>query len=64
MNQALVALAIQEAPAAIGLLRDLFTQHHPDEPVPTDDQLAAAWRNAYQSSLAKDQTWLSVHPGV
>lgn len=58
----LLNIAIQEAPAAISLLKGLFAKHNPSEPTPTDQEVIAAWTQAYTSSLAKDELWLSVHP--
>ena len=62
MNPALIALAIQEAPQAIQLLKDLFKHNNPNEPEPTDEQIMAAWHTAFASSLAKDEAWIAAHP--
>ncbi len=62
MNPALIALAIQEAPAAIELIKSAFVRANPDAPVPTDEEVAAAWMAAYRSSIDKDNQWLAVHP--
>jgi len=61
MNPLLV-LAIQETPAIIALLRDAFKKKNPDQPIPTDAEVVAAWGAAFLSSIAKDDAWLSAHP--
>jgi len=58
----LVLLAIKEAPAIIATLKSLFAKQHPDQPVPTDEEVIAAYQSALASSLAKDDLWLSQHP--
>lgn len=63
MNPALVALAIQEAPAVIARLKELFTKHNPTEPEPTSEEVIAAWNDAFTKSLAKDDSILAEHPG-
>lgn len=62
MNPALIALAIQEAPQAIALLKGLFKQAHPNDPEPTDEEILAAWHTAFAASLAKDEAWQAAHP--
>lgn len=58
----LVALAIQQAPAVIDLVRGLFAKHNPSAPVPTDAEVIQAYQAAFVSSLAKDEAWLAAHP--
>jgi len=62
MNPALLTLIIQEIPAAVDLIKTLFAQQHPGEPIPTEAEIVAAYQSALQASLDKDQQWLSVHP--
>lgn len=62
MNPALVAIAIQEAPAVLALLRNLFVKKHPDAAVPSDEAIINAYHDAFNASLAKDAAWLSAHP--
>jgi hypothetical protein len=62
MNPALVALAIQEAPAAIALIKNLFAKANPGAPELTDEEVVAAWNSAFASSLAKDDAYLAAHP--
>lgn len=62
MNPALTNVAIAELPALIGYLRVLFTKRHPEDPVPTDAEVIAAYQAALTSSLAKDELWLAQHP--
>jgi hypothetical protein len=58
----LLAAAIQELPAIIDALRNLFAKDHPDTPAPTDAEVLAAFNAAYALSLAKDDAWLAAHP--
>lgn len=58
----LVTIAIQEAPAVIALLRDAFATANPDAQVPTDEEVIAAYQQAFASSIAKDDDWLAAHP--
>lgn len=62
MNPALANIAIAELPALISYLRVLFTKRHPEDPVPTEAEILAAYQTALTSSLAKDDQWLAVHP--
>ena len=62
MNDQLISIAIQEAPAAIALVRALFVKRHPTDPVPTDEEIIGAYQSALASSLAKDAAWLAAHP--
>lgn len=59
----LIAVAIQETPAVIALLKAAFSKAHPDQPPPTEAEIIAAYEAAFQSSLAKDDLWLSQHGG-
>lgn len=58
----LVQLAITETPNIITALKSLFASQHPTAPVPTDDEVIAAYQQALASSLAKDDNWLAAHP--
>jgi hypothetical protein len=62
MNNPLILLAIQELPALIARFREIFAAQHPDEPVPSDAEVVAAYESAYQLSVAKDEAWLAAHP--
>lgn len=62
MNQQLLAIALQEAPAVITWLADAFRKKNPDAPQPTEAEVIAAWNLAFISSLAKDDAWLAAHP--
>jgi hypothetical protein len=62
MNPALIAIAIQEAPAAIELIRQAFMKKNPDAPAPTNEEVIAAYQEAFRSSIAKDEQWLAAHP--
>lgn len=62
MSPALTALAIQQAPAVLALLRDAWAKRFPGAAPPTDDQVIAAYRNAFEASRAKSEAWLVEHP--
>ena len=57
----LVTLIIQELPSAITAIQGIFARQHPNDPVPTDDEVIAAYQQALASSLAKDDQWLAQH---
>lgn len=62
INPALIALAIQEVPTLIDLIRARFAHANPDAVPPTDEEVIAAYQSALASSLAKDAAWLEAHP--
>jgi len=62
MNPQLAAIAIQITPQVIDLLKSIFKKTNPKDPQPTDEQVIAAYRAAFESSLAKDDEWLATHP--
>lgn len=59
---ALVGLVIQELPQLIDSVRTLFVQQNPGAPLPTDEDVIAAYQQALASSLARDAAWLAQHP--
>lgn len=61
MNPQLVTIAIEEAPRVINLLKEIFVKKTGD-PAPSNEQVIAAYRQAFNSSLAIDEAWLSTHP--
>ncbi len=62
MTEALLALAIQETPALIARIKEVFGKQNPGVPPPTDAEVIAAYEAAFASSLAKDDAWLKAHP--
>lgn len=58
----LVQLAIQEAPSVIDWLKSAFKRDNPGSVEPTDEEVIAAYKVAFESSLAKDDNWLAAHP--
>jgi hypothetical protein len=62
VKEQLILLALQQTPAVITLIRELFVKQHPEAPVPSDAEVIAAWTTAFVSSLAKDDAWLASHP--
>ena len=61
MGDQLVAVAIQELPNIIALIKDLFSKQDASSTV-TDADVIAALQQAISSSLAKDDQWLAAHP--
>ena len=59
---ALAALALQMAPDVIKMLQDRFAAENPGVDVPTSEEVIAAWQQAFESSLAKDDNYLATHP--
>ncbi len=60
----LVQLAIEETPALIQSIKDLFVVKNPTLPPPTSEEVIAAFNAAFASSLAKDEAWQAAHPGA
>jgi hypothetical protein len=58
----ILALIMKLLPASIAFFKSVFKVTNPNEPVPTDEQIIAAYQQALQSSLDKDQAWLDAHP--
>lgn len=64
MDDALLLLAIKEVPAIIARFQELRQQQDPDAPPLPEGEVARIYQAAFQSSLAKDDFWLSQHPEV
>lgn len=62
MSPALLSLAMKELPRVLDFARETFMKQNPGEPPPTNEQVIAAYRQAFTSSVAKDQAWLRAHP--
>jgi hypothetical protein len=62
MTPALLAVLLQNLPGIIGFAKAQFASANPGAPVPTDEEVIAAYQSALASSLAKDEAWLAVHP--
>ncbi len=62
MTAQLIAILIGKMPELIALAQGWFKDAHPDAPIPTSDEVVAAWLQASTSSLLKDDLWLSQHP--
>ena len=60
-KEQLLALAIQELPLIIGLLKGAFKRDNPQAPPPTDAEVLAAWNAAFAKSLSEDQEYLATH---
>jgi len=61
MTPALIAVAIQEIPNLIDLLKTAFKKRNPDAPQPTSEEVLAALETAYLVSKDIDLRWLSEH---
>jgi hypothetical protein len=61
-KEQILAVVIKELPTLIGLAKLLFKRDNPEAPVPTDEEVIAAYQTALESSLAKDAAWLAAHP--
>lgn len=58
----LINLAIEELPDVIARVKARFQSNNPDEPVPTSEQVLAAFDSAYRDSLMVDEAWKASHP--
>lgn len=58
----LVQISIAELPAMIDFLKSAFRRRHPGDPEPSSEDVIAAYKLAFQSSLAQDDQWLATHP--
>ena len=58
---ALAAVALENLPAIIASLRDVFVKRNPEAPVPSDAEVIAAYQEALAASLAVDAEWLASH---
>ncbi len=58
---ALAAVALENLPAIIASLRDVFVKRNPDAPVPSDAEVIQAYQEALAASLAVDAEWLATH---
>ena len=61
---ALAAVALENLPAIIASLRDVFVKRNPDAPVPSDAEVIQAYQEALAASLAVDAEWLASHGPV
>lgn len=57
----LISIAIEELPLGIEWIRSAFVARHPDVPEPTSEEIIAARDQAYQQSLAVDDTILGAN---
>lgn len=64
MNPALIGLVMKELPRVLDFARETFMKQNPGTPPPTNEQVIAAYRQAFTSSLAKDVAWLQAHPAA
>lgn len=62
MNPALIAVLIGRLPELIALAKGWFREANPNLPVPTSEEVVAAWLVASATSISKDDAWLQAHP--
>lgn len=58
----IVSVLTDEAPAIIGLVQSLFAKRNPGVPVPTSDEVTAAYESLYASDVARDEQLLKDNP--
>lgn len=58
----LLTLLLGKGPELIRLIKQWWADTHPGEPVPTEEEIKAAWVQAAALSLSKDNDWLGAHP--
>ncbi len=56
----LTQLLITEGPALVAFTVGLFRKANPDAPVPTNEEIIAAFEELFTSSLARDQFLITV----
>lgn len=54
-------LVISEAPAIIAFAQGLFKARNPTLPLPTSDEVIAAYESGFLSSVAKDEAIKAAH---
>jgi len=59
---AIVPLVIEELPGILEIVKGIFSNANPEVTPPTDEEIMAAFEQAFQSSRAKDDAWLQAHP--
>ena len=62
MNPALLQLLISESPVIIAFIKGLFAQKNPDQPIPTDEEVHAAYQAWITQTLAKDDAIIGDAP--
>ena len=58
----IIAIILQNLPGWFQFVREQFAHANPGIPLPTDEEVIAAYLSALSSSLAKDEAWLAAHP--
>ena len=58
----LAQLLITEAPSIIAFTKELFARKNPDLPVPTSEDVIAAYEAGYLASVAKDDAIVAANP--
>lgn len=55
-------LLISEAPSIIAFTQGLFKKANPDLPIPTSEEIQAAYQNSFLADVAKDEQWKKDNP--
>ncbi len=63
MNPQLLAVAVENIPGIVALLKSAFAKKHPDQPQPSGAEIVAAYEQAFRDDLAADDAYLNSHPG-
>lgn len=62
MGAVLIPILIGKIPELVALAQGWFREANPNLPVPTSEEVVAAWLQAATSSILKDDLWLQSHP--
>lgn len=63
MNESLINVIAGTLPGIIALIRANHAAANPGAPVPTSEEVIAAFESAVAQSLSRGDAWLSLHPG-
>lgn len=55
-------LLIQETPAIVAFAQGLFKARNPTLPLPTSEEVIAAYQTAFTADVADDEAYRAAHP--
>jgi hypothetical protein len=58
----LIATITEALPGIVALIRANHAKANPDAPIPTSEEIIAAFESAVAQSLARGDAWLTAHP--